>query len=417
MRTIILSFISFSILILTFGLNATEPFKHLNADYLTFKSDEPGKTNLEVYFTLDNSEIQFITFKDLYKAVIESDIIITDQYSNAVKGQTFTQDFFSEDFNSTIDRSIENTIKFVFDLYPGEYQVKINVRDNISNNEFKSVLNVPVPNYGDGNLTISSIQLSKTSNTQVPNIPKIFYYFEPEISFYFEAYNTKGNENVCSLNTFYTISTVNGEEKIKASEVLYAKNNSQGFISKFKFHTLPSGEYIFTINQIDNNSKKQATSQTSFKIIQSPTNLRFEDYTEVLDKLKYIANKDVIDSLKLLPVKQRQNGINNFWAKRDPDPETEKNELMIEYYSRINIANKSFSIGDFPGWKTDLGLIFILFGAPDYIYKSEDSFAEASFQIWNYKSLSLYFYFEARNCLSDYILQNKGYVYANYLPD
>ena len=42
---------------------------------------------------------------------------------------------------------------------------------------------------------------------------------------------------------------------------------------------------------------------------------------------------------------ERGRFINQFWEKRDPDPNTPENEFKIAYYKRIAIANKRFSSG------------------------------------------------------------------------
>jgi GWxTD domain-containing protein len=73
------------------------------------------------------------------------------------------------------------------------------------------------------------------------------------------------------------------------------------------------------------------------------------------------------DIFLLLPDKEsRKEFINDFWAKRDPDPQTEENEFKQEFYRRIEYVNKRFIEG-IPGWKTDRGRIYIYLGPPDKI--------------------------------------------------
>jgi len=68
-----------------------------------------------------------------------------------------------------------------------------------------------------------------------------------------------------------------------------------------------------------------------------------------------------------LPDKRaREEFIRDFWAKRDPNPDTEENEFMEEFFQRIGYANKRFNEGK-PGWKTDRGRIYIYLGPPDKI--------------------------------------------------
>ena len=63
---------------------------------------------------------------------------------------------------------------------------------------------------------------------------------------------------------------------------------------------------------------------------------------------------------------ERDNFIEAFWQRRDPTPDTEENEFKEEHYQRIAYANEHYAAG-VPGWKTDRGRIYIVFGKPDEI--------------------------------------------------
>jgi len=63
---------------------------------------------------------------------------------------------------------------------------------------------------------------------------------------------------------------------------------------------------------------------------------------------------------------ERDNFIEAFWQRRDPTPDTEENEYKEEHYRRIAYANEHFAAG-IPGWKTDRGRIYIMYGPADEI--------------------------------------------------
>ncbi|MFN2482268.1 MAG: GWxTD domain-containing protein [Pyrinomonadaceae bacterium] len=67
---------------------------------------------------------------------------------------------------------------------------------------------------------------------------------------------------------------------------------------------------------------------------------------------------------KLATDEEREQYIEAFWRRRDPDPDTDENEYKEEYYERVAYANEHFASG-IPGWKTDRGRIYIMFGKPD----------------------------------------------------
>ncbi len=63
---------------------------------------------------------------------------------------------------------------------------------------------------------------------------------------------------------------------------------------------------------------------------------------------------------------ERQQFVEQFWLRRDPTPDTEENEYKEEHYRRIAYANDHYASG-IPGWKTDRGMIYIKYGAPDEV--------------------------------------------------
>ena len=63
---------------------------------------------------------------------------------------------------------------------------------------------------------------------------------------------------------------------------------------------------------------------------------------------------------------EREAFIESFWLRRDPTPDTIDNEYRDEHYERIAYANEHFASG-IPGWKTDRGRIYIMYGKPDEI--------------------------------------------------
>jgi len=84
------------------------------------------------------------------------------------------------------------------------------------------------------------------------------------------------------------------------------------------------------------------------------------------DALWIISQEERDVFLKLQSDEERDSFIEQFWARRNPDPTTLENEFKIEHYRRILYANERFSAG-IAGWKSDRGMIYIKFGEPDRI--------------------------------------------------
>ena len=63
---------------------------------------------------------------------------------------------------------------------------------------------------------------------------------------------------------------------------------------------------------------------------------------------------------------ERDQFIEAFWQRRDPTPDTIENEFKEEHYRRIAYANEHFAAG-IPGWKSDRGRMYIMYGPADEI--------------------------------------------------
>jgi GWxTD domain-containing protein len=89
-------------------------------------------------------------------------------------------------------------------------------------------------------------------------------------------------------------------------------------------------------------------------------------YKDWLDKdVAYIITEEERKAFKKLATdEERERFIEEFWRRRDPDPDTDENEYREEYYERIAYANEHFASG-IPGWKSDRGRIWIMYGKPD----------------------------------------------------
>jgi len=91
-------------------------------------------------------------------------------------------------------------------------------------------------------------------------------------------------------------------------------------------------------------------------------------YKKWLDEdVRWIITDEELSAFKKLTTNaERDQFIEQFWGRRDPTPDTEENEFKEEHYRRIAYANEHFAAGK-PGWRTDRGRIYIMYGKPDSI--------------------------------------------------
>jgi GWxTD domain-containing protein len=122
-----------------------------------------------------------------------------------------------------------------------------------------------------------------------------------------------------------------------------------------------------TKSQTDQKSAKQAAKQKA----KSDKDL----FKELDSQYKKWLNEDVVYIISpeersafvhLTTNEEREQFIEQFWQRRNPDADSAENTFKEEHYRRIAYANEHYASG-IPGWKTDRGRIYIMWGPPDEV--------------------------------------------------
>ena len=131
-------------------------------------------------------------------------------------------------------------------------------------------------------------------------------------------------------------------------------------------------------------------------------------------QMKYILTSSERKNAKGKKGKDLESLFLEYWEKRDPTPGTSLNELMEEYYIRVNYVNEYFNMSWKEGWETDFGMVYILFGSPDEIQRSNlNSSSTSNYQVWYYNRINKTFVFKDQNGFGDYRL-DRPFIGSNY---
>lgn len=99
-----------------------------------------------------------------------------------------------------------------------------------------------------------------------------------------------------------------------------------------------------------------STMKTEYKLV--------PESEEFLSQVRYIITEEEKNMFEEYPPSDREEFIEKFWGRRDPNPYTIRNEFKELYFRRIEEANRLFK-GSIAGWLQDRGRIYILLGPPD----------------------------------------------------
>ena len=129
-----------------------------------------------------------------------------------------------------------------------------------------------------------------------------------------------------------------------------------------------------------------------------------KDIDNALNALRYVTTESELDSLRRGNMETRRGNLEGFWRSKGGKQETAFNEVMTEYYRRVDLATRNFGTLRQPdGFRSDRGRIYVLYGPPtatDRTLNPVSGFQE----VWTYAHLKKKFTFVDQNKSGTYVL-------------
>ena len=160
-------------------------------------------------------------------------------------------------------------------------------------------------------------------------------------------------------------------------------------------------KYDIDIELFQNN--RTVKSQSTLTLSRAGISKKVTDIEFALKQMKYILSNEERKTLRKSSKSEWEELFLTFWESRDPDTTTINNELMEEYYKRVEYTIEHFESWQ-PGWRTDMGMIYILFGPPNEIQRYNSNYTQVR-QIWQYYRVNKTFSFIDENGFGDYRLE------------
>jgi GWxTD domain-containing protein len=383
-------------------------------DYACFQyQPEAVKTYVEIYYSLDRSQLDFYPQDEGYLATILSlELSIENPGGDTVESRRW-------EVASTIKRAGEKELSYkIIDvlgtvLPPGRYSLKLKLKDLNSKKSGFSEIGLEVPDYSGKDLTLSQIELAynaepetvatkfaKGARKVMPNPSGLFTPERQMLYFYAEAYNLPlGDAPQDNYSLSFEVLDQNGEKfKDFGTQIVKKPGASSVIISGINISTLPGGNYELRITASDPVTSVEAQSAKDFKVWREERLveesvfdfLGDEDQAKrVRNEISYIATRAELKMWDELNIEGKKNFLEEFWRKRDPEPATPENEFRLEHSRRWNYANAKFSkyqeAND--GWQTDMGRIYIRYGEPDDIERHPLSLDNKPWEQWHYDEI------------------------------
>lgn len=369
---------------------------------LGFPMTSPDSARLEVYVRVPYDAIQFVKQGNLFSAAYEVSVTILDDEGDQIKRQIKAFESTTSEFNSTVSSREGDLSAQTFKLTPAEYTCVVEVTDKDTRKTGRRKVKVDLQRMGEDAVISDLLFLDPNKKADIypyglPLIPAQTIENDSTVHFYYEARIPPGTDHL-----FVRLLSIDGS--VLTEDTVYVEGNTTVIreIRKKQILGMTSSRFKLEISlDGDAENKDRIQSSAIIRNLWRGMTVFVNNIDEAIAQLRYIAYSDEIKKLGKSKTENKEDKFRAFWAKRDPTPETPKNELMDEYYRRIQYANEKFGTWQ-DGWKSAMGMIFILFGPPDDIEVNMYGRDGRHYQRWTYFKISRSFTFVDYNGFGEY---------------
>ena len=384
--------------------DATVDF-NVTMDYSRFSIE--GGVYLDVYLMIPQSMFTFVEVDGRWEAqvvfqtaLIQDDIVPYDP-------DRWTRTYRAPDQQSIASLTwVPDISKFYVE--PGDYTLQLSIVDVHSKQQQTMRRAVSLELFPQDGISISDITLAsqvvkakveneftKYGYDVVPNAQRTFTPAAPMMYYFFEAYGLSGGGNysvhtqILSLNEDVVQDFPLNTKKMPGTSVVeWGGLNTAG---------LGSGIYKFVAEITDEVTQRKAGQKRTFYILREAASK--QDEAEPQDAYAGLSGTQLDDIYQVVSIIMdkrekrlyeesdevgKRNVLTTFWERRDPDPETTINEFKVEFYQRVQAANRDFGSESDSGWKTDRGRVLIKYGPPNNIEKMQSALDQKPWITWQY---------------------------------
>ncbi|MGK9477452.1 GWxTD domain-containing protein [Melioribacter sp. OK-6-Me] len=385
-------------------------------DYARFKYDT-SSVYIEFYYDLMPSQM-----------TVSNDLKIEAIVHIEIKNLTTDTLFFRKDWKIANSVDTTNTLKsytgVVGMVIPkGKYSLYIKAYDSNNPSLSKEINEIieAIPIKED-KYALSDIQIAtnikkeganpnsifyKNTLEVIPNPSMIFSHKMPVLFYYVELYNLKLKDPNADFTLYKELFNSSSKKVDGQSRKIPQNDKSTVDIGFFNLSKLPTDSYTLKLSLVNNSTNEGYVSSKRFyyynpEFVDTATNFRInrgfagsefaimtsEDCDKMFDQIKYIASGNEISQYKKLDsLNGKREFLYTFWQRRDPDPSTSINEFKEDYMRRLEYVNQNFSNYTRPGYLTDRGRVYLIYGEPDQRDRYPNQSNMKPYEVWFYNQI------------------------------
>ena len=370
----------------------------------TVASESSDSIRVLSYLSIPNHVLQFVKSSKGFKASYEATISIKRKKGDLVGRKNWSNDLITKTY-------LESTSKEIFNIHFNEFRVPLGedyiisaelldrdsnssgiISKNLKLKKHSKDLSLYSPFFldylnGDWGLIDNEIPLFR--NILGEQLVRTTVFVSGKVSpgpYDIDVIVTNPKKQQLWEKTFQSVAQNNYFEK---RIIIPDEISQQGLRSKVDIILKQNG--------------KQKKESVILSISRLGISSSVGNISQAIQNMRYILDDDEWKKLSKAKSDEQERLFIEYWLSRDPTPETKENELMDEYFSRISYSNVNFKTYT-DGWKSDMGMIYVLFGPPDDLEVYNDPLSRMYQQRWHYYRINKFFDFVDENGFGDYKL-------------
>lgn len=369
---------------------------------------ESGLVEVMCFVKIPNYSLQFVKEGRSFIAEYDASISVVDEDDVEVATGSFSDKIVVKKFSETTSRVKSTILSSSFFVPLEDYLVSVNIKDIDTKLTSKKAKKVNLDDFSDTFQVYEPIFLKETdgewgfSDNEFPIDANQIIIKENQLKFYQYATISPGDYTMV-INVF-------SGKKLQWTDTINSSSDNKVVSHLINLETKDINKVDLKIEVTVNQGELSASKSSKFKSRDSFMFGGIGNIDLALSQMNYILTTEERKELKNLKQSEKENFFKKSWARRDPKPETKINELMDEYYARVQFAEENFSRGSSGGWRSDMGMIFILFGKPDDIQRYSSMQSNYTYETWYYFSIGEEFAFVDDYGFGDYRLR-RPFVY------
>ncbi len=369
-------------------------------DAVVFEGSNLDSSRIDCYIVVPYDKLNFLNSDNFYSAGYNVELLVFDSISNKVFELKYDRAIREDDYFASKGGTgkFDYTQKIMY-LPSGKYRIKAVISDKFNKQQYERSRNINVISFNKFDIALSGILLVSTIEENngrykiTPHISDNIGNLDGNYFTFLEIYSNFPKQD--SVDLVWEV--LDTKEAVIAQGIRKRYSTSpkkqQAFLQIPPINEMTTGSYSIRIIALKPDTSYNyttndylAVAQRTIKYMRTFSGSVLSDLNSSIKQLRYVAFQQDVDYIEEAKTQQeKQTRFEQFWKKKDPTANTDRNEAFEEYYQRIDYANKNFRSYT-EGWLTDKGMVYVVFGPPSNVERQQGYGDSRTYERWSYRT-------------------------------